>query len=218
MRNPIRAGAVLAAFLSGFLICGCSGRSALSGFDPGQSSIYIKKDGSVSSASVEQTDQNYYSAEDLTAFVNERVEAYNSQAGGADGQTAPVQVASCTVEESQGGQTLTCILDYDSAETLMAFNQEIQNPEVAFTALVTDSVSALSKEEDFSQAVFLDAKGAAAEASKVTEKGDLRAVRIEGAGLVQTEGQIVYATQGCEIQGKSLVQTPSEGVSYIVFQ
>lgn len=217
MRTIIPARAVLLAALSGFLLCGCSGRAALSGFDPAQSSIYIKKDGSVSSASVEQTKQNYYSQEDLEAFAVQKAEEFNESQGGKE-EASPVSVASCTVEEGEEGQILTCILDYDSPESLIAFNQAIRNPEIAFASLETDTVSAMSQKEDFAQAVFTDAKGAGTELSKVTEKGDNRAVRIEGAGLVQTEGRILYTTQGCTLDGESAVQTPEEGVSYIIFQ
>lgn len=216
MRIGMPARAFLLAAFGGLLICGCSGRAALSGFDPDQSSIYIKKDGSVSSASVEQTEQNYYSQEDLEVFVSERVEEFKA---GQDAQeSAPISVSSCTVEEGGGGQILKCILNYDSPETLMAFNQAIRNPEIAFADLTTDTVSAMAQEGDFSQAVFTDAKGSSADLSKVTEKGDNRAVRVEGAGRIQTEGKILYTTEGCTLDGESVVQTPEDGVSYIIFQ
>ena len=92
MRIGMPARAFLLAAFGGLLICGCSGRAALSGFDPDQSSIYIKKDGSVSSASVEQTEQNYYSQEDLEVFVSERVEEFKA---GQDAQSsAPISVSS----------------------------------------------------------------------------------------------------------------------------
>ena len=77
----------------------------------------------------------------------------------------------------------------------MAFNQAIRNPEIAFADLTTDTVSAMAQEGDFSQAVFTDAKGSSADLSKVTEKGDNRAVRVEGAGRIQTEGKILYTTE-----------------------
>lgn len=217
MRTTMPARAVLLAALSGLLLCGCSGRAALSGFDPAQSSIYIRKDGSVSSASVEQTGQNYYSQEDLEAFAVQKAEEFNKSQGSEEG-SSPVSVASCTVEEGEGGQVLKCILDYDSPENLIAFNQAIRNPEIAFASLETDTVSAMSRKEDFSQAVFEDAKGKSTDLSKVTEQGGNRAVRIEGAGLIQTEGKILYTTQGCTLDGESAVQTPGEGVSYIIFQ
>ena len=210
----------LAAALGGVLICGCSGRAPSGEFNPSESSIYIKEDGSVSSASVEKTDQDYYSAEDLTAFVQGKVDEFNGQqSAGADSQgEGPVSVASCTVETGEGLSLVKCILNYDSPETLLAFNQEIRNPEIAFTELATDSVSVISQEEAFGQTAFTDSSGKAAELSKVTGKGDLRAVRLNGAGLVQTEGDILYMSQGCVLEEETVVRTPGEGVSYIIFQ
>ena len=73
MRIGMPARAFLLAAFGGLLICGCSGRAALSGFDPDQSSIFVKKDGSVLSASVEHSDQNYYSEEELKSFMEGRL-------------------------------------------------------------------------------------------------------------------------------------------------
>ena len=90
--------------------------------------------------------------------------------------------------------------------------------ETAFAPAAFCAVSAMAQEGDFSQAVFTDAKGSSADLSKVTEKGDNRAVRVEGAGRIQTEGKILYTTEGCTLDGESVVRTPEDGVSYIIFQ
>lgn len=218
MKASAAVKTVLAAALSGCLVCGCSGRAGTKEFNPRESSIYVKEDGTVSSASVEKTDRDYYSQEDLTAFVQERVDEFNQLQEGKSQDSASVQVASCSIENGEGLSLVKCILDYDSPQSLLAFNNSIRNPEIGFTELTTDSVSALSQEDSFGQAAFMDVKGSGVELSKVTEKGNLRAVRLNGSSLVHTEGKVLYMTQGCVLEEEEAVRTPQEGVSYIIFE
>lgn len=217
--------ALLAAALAAVLASGCGGRAGSAGFAPDESSVYIKKDGTIKSASVERSSNDYYTAEGLEEAAAQAVSAFNEeQAGRAQAKSGegeeplPVEISQCTVKEQGGEQVLTCILDYDSADTFLAFNSRIQNPEAAFAALSTDSVENMVARGDLVGSDFVDARGREVESGKVTSQGSLRAVKVQGAGLFETEGKVMYATQGCSLTEDGGVLTPQEGVSYIIFK
>lgn len=217
--------ALLTAVLAAALTAGCGGRAGSAGFDPDESSVYIKKDGSIQSASVERSSNDYYTAEGLQEAVSQAVSAFNEkQAGRAQAESGegeeplPVEISQCAVESQGGEQVLTCILDYDSAATFLAFNSQIKNPEAAFLAFSTDSVENMVAKGDLVGSDFVDAKGRNVESGKVTSQGSLRAVKVQGTGLFETEGKVMYATQGCTMTEGGGVRTPEEGVSYIIFK
>lgn len=217
--------ALLAAALAAVLIAGCGGRAESAGFEPSESSVYIKRDGSVQSASVERSSKGYYTAEGLEEAASQAVSAFNEkQAGQAKAKSGegeeplPVEISQCTVTGQEGEQVLTCILSYDSAGTFLAFNSQIKNPEAAFSAFSTDSVENMVAKGDLVGSDFVDAKGRDTESGKVTSQGSLRAVKVQGAGLFETEGKVMYATRGCTMTEDGGVKTPEEGVSYIIFK
>ena len=65
---------------------------------------------------------------------------------------------------------------------------------------------------------FVDAKGNAVEAGKITSQSKLRVVSSQGPALIQTEGKVLYMSDGCTLVDEYTVQTPEEGSSFIIFK
>ncbi len=224
MKKTNMAAVILAVLLLAVLTAGCA-RSGGSEFNPVQSSVFIKQDGSVLSATVEHTQQDYYTEESLKSFVEGKVSEFNAGQGKESAaynkegaEKLPVAVVSCSLTEGQGERTLKYVLEYSSADMLFAFTGTIRDEMMTLTSLATDSVENRLSKGDLVGSTFVDTKGQTVESGKVTSQSKLHVVVSEGPGTIQTEGKVAYMTQGCTLQDPYTVTTPEEGVSYIVFK
>ena len=215
---------ILAVLLLAVLTAGCA-RSGSSEFDPIQSSVFIKQDGSILTATVEHTQQDYYTEESLKSFVEGKVSEFNAAQGKESAAynkegagKLPVAVVSCSLTPGQGEQTLKYVLEYSSVDMMFAFSGEIRDEGMMLTSLATDSVENRLAKGDLVGSSFVDAKGQSVESSKVTSQSKLHVVASEGPATIQTEGKVAYMTQGCTLEDPYTVTTPAEGISYIVFK
>ncbi len=224
MKKTNMAAVILAVLLLAVMTAGCA-RSSGSEFDPVQSSVFIKQDGSILSATVEHTQQDYYTEENLKSFVEGKVSEFNAAQGKESAaynkegaERLPVAIVSCSLGAGQGEQILKYVLEYSSSDMLFAFTGTIRDAEMTLTSLATDSVESRLSKGDLVGEPFVDAKGQSVESSKITSQSKLRVVVSEGPATIQTEGKVVYMTQGCTLQDAYTVTTPGEGISYIVFK
>lgn len=224
MKKTNTAAVILTVMLLAVTAAGCA-RSGSSEFDPSQSSIFIKRDGSILSATVEHAQQDYYTEETLKDFVEKKVSEFNADQGkeraaynkeGAE--KLPVAVVSCSLAAGQGDQVLKYVLEYGTPDMLFAFTGAIRDGDMKLTSLATDSVENRLSKGDLVGEALVDVKGQSVESSKVTSQSRLRVVVSEGPGIIQTEGKVVYMTKGCTLKDSCTVATPAKGISYIVFK
>ena len=71
MKKSVLAAALL---LGAAAVSGCSRGAGTEAFAPEESSLYLMGDGTVASASVESYEADYYSAEELKAYVENALE------------------------------------------------------------------------------------------------------------------------------------------------
>lgn len=211
----------LAAVLAAVLLFGCAGKGTASAFSPEQSSIFVSREGRFLSAAVEAYDsKDYYSEETLRAFAQASIDEYNQNAGRPDAVT----LESCTMKNGKA----SLILEYASGDDLVQFAGDYQSPAEAaedykdgvnqVTALHVASVADLASDGEFAQAAFLNSKNQNPAAYEtVTKNGDAHVVMVEGESIIQTEGKILFITQGTSMVSNTTAQTP-EGRSYIVFK
>ena len=89
MKKISRYLLLAAVVMAVFAASGCARSDKGAVFDPDQSSIFVKKDGSVLSASVEHSDQNYYSEEELKKLYKEQKESTTIRKGKKVGRNDP---------------------------------------------------------------------------------------------------------------------------------
>jgi len=202
-----------------FLLAGCSSVK----FNPTETSIFVKKDGTVVSADIEEFNNSqfdtprYYESE-LTAFIEEAVLAYNTETANkaftrADQldnskETLPVAIQQIKVEENMA----TLILDYAKASDYLAFNEDVQMFEELIIGHVSDGVSSGL---DF--AGMKNADGSDADVEKLKSNDKYSLVSVTGAGVVKVEGKVVYMSSGVTLKDENTVVT-TEGTSYIIFK
>lgn len=220
-----KAGLMVAAALACTLLYGCGARSGISGgFEPTQNSIYVTRDGEMSSALVQsyETEKDYYSQEELKAFAEKAVIEYNTGKGagesayndeGTQGRL-PAALSSCTLADGKA----TIIFDFASAGDLIGFAGADNDPDFAVTNLsvlqLTDAFGSGSLEG----AEFVKPDGSAVPAEDVKKQEKAFAVLVEGAGTIQTDGKVQFMSKGLTLVDEYTVSIPEQGTSYIIFK
>lgn len=208
------AGLMMAAALVLTVVSGCGGKVK---FEPEASSIYVKKDGTVTSADIEDFVGNNYSEAELKTYVEDAVKEYNSEHGAAaeayvdeedEDASLPVKITSLTVEEG----VASLFLEYEKCGDYLEFTGN-SGTENGVSTLELSTVG----ETSFS-GNFQNAKGEDVSLEGVMKKEKNPVVIIEGAVTVQVEGNIQYVSAGAAIIDKHTVTTRAGSVSYIVFK
>lgn len=207
MKNKLYPVIILAAAL------GLSGCGTVA-FNPTESSIFAKKDGSIVSADIEEFAEDKYSIDELTAYVEEAVSTYNKahdaeeKAYAEKNEVLPIAIQSIKAAEDKASLFLT----YQSAEDYVTF---------VGTAGLEDGISAMeiySINEKVPEAEFFKlSSGEAADQEKIQKLSNSTVLMIDGPATIAVEGSPVYATEGVTAD-RNIVTTPSGKVSYVVFK
>lgn len=200
----------IAAMMAATLLFGCGSKSgATSTFAPAQSSIFVKRDGAVSSALVEMDDKSYYDQTELTTFIEEWVTAYNAEQGGSG-----VTLESCTLKDGKA----TAVFNYASGADLCSFTQASDDVANQTSILEVTTVSEGLVQGKVSDGTWKAAKDRVdVSLDTVIKQGDLKLVTVDGAVTLQTEGKIQYYS-GAITMVDDFTVTTTGGKSYIVFK
>lgn len=211
------AAAVVAAGLT-LAVWGCSGQKEFAVSSPEETCVIVRKDGSVSLASVENYQSGEYSAEELLEFAKEQISEYNASLGKGDAaenkegaEKLPAAVVSASIENNRA----VLVTEYDSPESLLAFAGEIGDTSVTFTDLKTGTVSGM---EGLESVVWKKPGGEIEPGQTVEKKQDAQVIRAEGSGVIKTEKKVQYISNGCELTDEHTVRTAAESPSYIVLK
>lgn len=201
--------AVLTA-VAAMLLLGCGNKSgATSTFSPTQSSIFVKRDGTVSSALVEADQKGYYDQGELKAFIESEVAAYNENLG-----EDQVTLTSCTIDRGLA----IAQFSYASGANLCDFAKIMEDTANQVDILEVTTVSDGFVSGKVSDGVWKDAKnGANVSLDTVINKGDLKLVTVDGAAILQLEGKIRYYSGEVTLVDK-FTATTTGGKSYFVFK
>ena len=168
------AGVAFAILLFAMIAGGC-GQS----YEAEASTLFVLKDGKIISTDVEAFDENTYDKEGLTSYVEEAVEAYNSENG-----KDSVKVKRLDVKEG----TATLILEYASAADYAGFNGiEL------YTGSVAEALAA-GYSFDVEFAKLTDGNASVCKVDDIVGNGDYKVVIIKGNTNVHVNGTIAYAS------------------------
>lgn len=216
-----KASILMAAAVLSVIVSGCAkqgGAESDREFTPTESSVYVSRDGGFSSALVETYDKDYYDQAELQAFLEEAVALYNggNSGGGEESEEAsgPVSLVSCTLQDG----VASSVFKYSSADDLIQFSRESGDDSNSFTFLDTAAVSDGVVKGYIVDGTFVDASGAAVKNEDITKQSRLRVICAQGGGIIQTEGKVLYMTEGVTPVDEFTVSTPDEGKSYIIIK
>lgn len=209
MKKAAAAGLLM---LTATLLYGCGGQAGTEDFQPDSSSIYVSKDGEVLSALVETYEQGDYDTESLKTFLDGEISSY-IQEHPAQEETPAVALKECSVENGK----MTAVFEYASPEDMIAFSQAQEDGSMGLTSMeVTDVEKAFS--EGQVMGTFVDAADKEVSLTDVMKEDKAVAVITEGEGLIETEGKILFVSQGTQVDPSGNKAAVSGGQSYIIFK
>ncbi|MEY8352835.1 hypothetical protein AALB39_05675 [Lachnospiraceae bacterium 54-53] len=202
--------AVFAALITAGMLTGCLGRGGSSTLNEESSRIFVTEEGTLQTATVETyADQDYYNSEELKAYLEAAVSAYN----GVHGQGA-VTLDSCSLEKG----TARMIFRYGSGEDLAGFTAEYEDRSNQVDSITVTSFSEVLAQSESEGTVFLKAPdGKQADGKELSKRGESRAVVVETQNpvTIQTQGKLLFVSDNVVIKDRHTAQLP-QGKSYII--
>ena len=201
------------------MTAGCGNGAESSGPASDVTSVYVTREGAVTSVTVEEYDTEAFEDDEagLLASVTEDLEAVTGPLGEGEESGAPASIRECTMKDG----VATLLIDFKDIGTyfqyLDAYPDE-ENGQIK-SLDVTTVADGLSKGY-LTGAGFVkaDGKREAVETSKVTRESNMYVAAVEGAALIRTDGEIVYVSDNVTEITENGVRTPKEGTAYIVFK
>ena len=195
MKKGQTAAAILLLSLA---LNGCGGGNGTTAFAPTESSLYVTKEGTVTSADVETYENDYYSADELKAYAEEMLGVFES-----------------------GNQSAKLLITFPDAEEYIRFAEEYPDTESGIRIESLDVVSVPDGVEKgyIVGSTFYKAGDENTEVSAVdiTKQKKLYVVCVKGSAKIQTDGQVRYVSEGVTLNG-SMAETPEGETSYIIFK
>ena len=212
MKKGQTAAAILLLSLA---LNGCGGGNGTTAFAPTETSLYVTKEGTVTSADVETYENDYYSADELKAYAEEMLGVFESgnQSGSSEKKA---EIAECTVKDG----TAKLLITFPDAEEYLRFSEEYPDTESGIRIESLDVVSVPDGVEKgyIVGSTFYKAGDENTEVSAVdiTKQKKLYVVCVKGSAKIQTDGQVRYVSEGVTLNG-SMAETPEGETSYIIF-
>lgn len=172
--------------MAAMLMSGCGEK-----FEPTESTVFVDSKGAVKGAIMESFDKAYYKFDELSEEVEKEVREYC-----LDKNDEAVTVESLTQE----GETVTLLMDYESAEDYAEFNDV-----VFFSGTYGDALDLGYLPEE-----LYDTKGQIVDRES-EELEDLRVIITEESISVQTSGKIRYISDNVSLTDKKLAKVMEAG-------
>lgn len=195
-----------------------------------ESSLFVRRDGSITSADVEDFDEDYYDADEFEEnYVEPAVLEYNEKQGysytraSESEETLPVAIDSITNEDG----VLTLQLNYKDAAEYLSFNKEINEYYDSWETFIVCAYADLADYGISIDATIINTDGEEVDLNTVNTTTGLYAcvLGFNGAlptgfsGKLQFEGAITYTSEGIYIQSDNSVRVyDSEDLQYILFK
>ena len=206
MKKGQTAAAILLLSLA---LNGCGGGNGTTAFAPTESSLYVTKEGTVTSADVESYENDYYSADELKAYAEEMLTAFESgnQSGDSDKKA---EITECTVKDG----TAKLLITFPDAEEYIRFAEEYPDTESGVQIESLDVVSVADGVETFYKAGDGNTEVSAVD---ITKQKKLYVACVKGSAKIQTDGAVQYVSEGVTLTG-NVAETPAGETSYIIFK
>ncbi len=206
-------------------LTGCSGKNKEIVFKPEASAVYVCDDGTVLGATVEEFGESYYDIEELKAFVEEQVIAYNTEKAGVseayepeskdsdEDIELPISIKDCYTENNNAVLILACddYSDYYEINNLYEYSDVI-------TSVDTTTVKAMKEVGESINSGMFKADGSAVAVDKVMKKNKYHVVKVSGTGTVYVQGIIKYVSADVVVNEGATTATVSGTESYIVYK
>ncbi|MFA9376482.1 MAG: hypothetical protein ACERKZ_06985 [Lachnotalea sp.] len=187
----------IAVFIMIMLVTGCS----LSDFDADINTVYVKKDGSVTDAIIEDFSETYYDSTELESLINDSIDAYN------DG-TEKIKVKKYTVKDD----IAKLITNYETASDYVSFNK------VDFFA---GTISEATKSGyDFAQEFTGIEDKNTVGSETIMSLTQYKVIAFNENVEIKTDSKILYISNNAELVNDKTAKLTdgAQGLAYIVYE
>lgn len=204
------------------MVTACSRSPETVSFAPSEDTLYVTREGVITSAVIETYENEYYTEEELKASVEEALADFNRPAGSCTADEAPSREAAIFNSCSLADGTASLYIDFKNPAAYLEFMEAYPDEEssVQVKALDVTTVSDGITKGYLTGETFKTTSSSQKEvdASEVMKQSKLYVAAIEGPALIQTEGPIQYVSADVTVLGSTLIQTPETGMVYVVFK
>lgn len=184
-----------------------------------ESTVFVYRDGRVTSQDVELFGEDYYDVEELKKdFVNPAIESYNKTAGGDS-----VKVTSVKAENGK----VKMVLEYATTDDYIGFNKKTNKYYSNWATFDVCEYAKISEAGYALPATLLDTTGAVVNTATIKSNVELYLCVIDFgatyptgfAGEFDFEGDIAYVSEGITVTSMNGVTAANgAGLQYIIFK
>lgn len=167
-------------------------------FNPDRNSIFLHRDGRISSALLEEVGEGNYTSEGLREYAMTEVDEFNAKYG-----EGTVSLDTAKIENNKA----TLIYTYKDFTSLQEFTTETQNENIK-----AENIRILPMTEAANSDI------ATLIPEKYARKEKLYVGIVEGGGYFITEGKILYAVSGKDISFQEYDVALEDGKTILIFE
>jgi hypothetical protein len=189
--------AYMVIFCMLLFVTGCS----LKSFDADTNTIYVKKDGAVMEAVIEDFSAEYYDPKELESVIKNSVDEYN-------GDTEKVKIEKFDVKD----KVAKLITKYETAKDYADFNEE---------NFYADTVgNAIKEGYDFNQAFTNVEDKVEVSAETIQSLTQYKVVIFDSNSEVRIDSKIAYISNNAELVNdkEAKMKEEAEGFAFIVYE
>ena len=191
-------------------------------FEPTESAIFVRDDGTMVGAEVTDFSKDYYDLAELKTYVEGLVKEYNQKKAGLE--------YAYTADAPKGKNLPAAISKLEASDGKVVLMLECQTPadyirinDLDLTADGLKSVKKTTIKEMNSEGKTFDVKlvnvkGESVTGEQVLRKTDYHVVIVEGAAVLQVQGEVKYMSTNVTYVDYDCVKTPVGEVSYIIYR
>ena len=198
MRKKLLCAVLLAMSVA---IAGCGTGGSLSVGDMDTTTLLVNADGSLQAGFVESFDKEYYNEEDLEAFSNEQIEAYNE----AKGKEVELEKIRCRDGEAK------MIMNFPDAEVYSDF--------LGTDIVVYNLADALNAGNINLPETLRSSQDEEASLADIDKPENYTLVCVSEKIHVKVDGRVKYYANGAYIKENEIESTPKDGeYSIVIFK
>lgn len=191
-------------------------------FEPTESGLFIRDDGTAAGAEVTDFTQDYYDLAELRTYVEGLVAEYNQEEAGLNyayakdapsGKTLPVSIS--RLEESNG-QVILILECATPADYIMINDLNLTSD--GLKSVTKSTVAEMKNAGKTIGVALVNVKGETVTVEQALKNDTYHVVVCEGATVLQVQGEVKYMSTNVTYVDVDSVKTPAGEVSYIIYR
>lgn len=191
-------------------------------FEPTESAIFVRDDGTMMGAEITDFSKDYYDLAELKTYVEGLVKEYNQKKAGleyaytADAPKGKKLPASISKLEANSGKVMLMLECQTPADYIRINDLDLTAD--GLRAVTKTTIKEMNSEGKTFEVKLVNVKGESVTGEQALRKTDYHVVIVEGATVLQVQGEVKYMSTNVTYVDYDCVKTPAGEVSYIIYR